>query len=68
MKLLVVCGCLVLSGCAVCERYPIACTMGTAVLVTGIIVVADHTPDHHAAQVPTWQPIAHYSIPISRAH
>lgn len=32
-----------LTGCATCERHPVVCTVGTAVLAGSIAVAANHS-------------------------
>ena len=43
---------MLLNGCATCERYPVACAVGSAVIVGSVLATAeqhghrDHAPAH----------------------
>lgn len=58
MKTITLFALLALSGCATCERHPIACSAAGAIVVASVALSIGHSDDERGAQInPVARPV-----------
>jgi hypothetical protein len=57
---------LVLSGCATCQRHPVACSIAGAIVVGSVAATVAANSGHDQRQPPGYHPVCAPNCPVSR--